>query len=206
MKRKNLIALVLQTLLPLLALAAAAPGAHVLAPATTLLTQQHVAHVQVPLTQHVHYESRPVVTGYQSTVIKPALAAAHTPVIAGLSPAFIHARQIDVPADLPTSTPGIPGQPTPAPDNSTSSTTQSPIGDAPVPPIGDLPTNPPVQPPIGGGGENGTGSDNPLPVPGIPLNAQFIQLSNPSVPVSVAAPVALQANDAFVVQARTLPV
>jgi len=50
-----------------------------------------VAHVQVPLTKTVHYETKPVVTGYSTSIIKPAIASG---VVA--APALAYAPQQQV--------------------------------------------------------------------------------------------------------------
>ncbi|CAL8133822.1 unnamed protein product [Orchesella dallaii] len=70
------------TILPLLAVAMAAPGvllqSGVVSPGAVTYTSGSLLAqtVQVPLTKTIHYENRPVVTGYQTSVIKPAIAAA----------------------------------------------------------------------------------------------------------------------------------
>ncbi len=59
------------------------------APAVAYAHQQ--VQVQVPLTKTIHYESKPVVTGYQTTILKPSIAthAFATPVLA--QPALVAA-------------------------------------------------------------------------------------------------------------------
>jgi len=83
-------------LLPLLfvAVAYSAPAPGGLLTATNPLVQPHyavqaavapVAYTQyvqqVPLTKTIHYETKPVVTGYQTTILKPAIAGFNAPVV-----------------------------------------------------------------------------------------------------------------------------
>lgn len=200
----------LQTLLPLLAAAAmAAPGVLLASNPGAITLTAPALQYQVPLTQTVHYENRPVVTGYQTTVVKPAIASA--PVIAPLAVSGI------------TSNIAIRQLPefTPPPTNSTT-----------PPPIGDAPTLPPLTPPTQAPpSENGTSGDQggqqpPIPIPGIPggfanlfqiVNPTQLQFSSVAIPqqsvvvqqaAPVAAPVAAPAPvaDAVVVEARAAPV
>ncbi|ODN03472.1 hypothetical protein Ocin01_03197, partial [Orchesella cincta] len=208
------------TILPLLALAMAAPGVQVLqsgvlAPGAVTYTSGSLLAqtVQVPLTKTVHYENRPVVTGYQTSVIKPAIASA--PVISGYNPAYL--RQLPEltppppPADLPTF----------APINGT-----NPPADFPQPtPPADFPTPiPGLTPPTttaapGGENTNGSSSDQggqqpQIPIPGSPivvgggslLNTNLFQLPLSVVPQSVVLQqqaIAQPAADAIVVEARS---
>lgn len=179
--------------MPLLAaVALAAPGAHV-------YLQQPALTYQVPLTQTVHYENRPVVAGYQTTVVKPALHSAPL-ALSGIQH-YAYARQIpglEPPADSPI---------TPPPTNST------PIGDAPTPPpFGDAPTLPPLTPPTSAPpSENGTsgdqGGNNPqIPIPGSPiLGGSVVQLVNPAQLSALAVPQAVAVQPS-VVQANAIPV
>jgi hypothetical protein len=181
------------TFLPLLVAAAlAAPGAHV-------YLQQPALTYSVPLTQTVHYENRPVVAGYQTTVVKPALHSAPL-ALSGIQH-YAFARQIpglEPPADSPI---------TPPPTNST------PIGDAPTPPpFGDAPTLPPLTPPTSAPpSENGTsgdqGGNNPqIPIPGSPiLGGSVVQLVNPAQLSALAVPQAVAVQPS-VVQANAIPV
>jgi len=172
------------TLLPLLAaVAMAAPG--------VLLAQPGL--LNVPLTRTIHYQNTPVVTGYQQTILKPALSHAQL----GLSGIAI-ARQIpelppvaDVPAIVPNNTTPAPGPPADVP---------GPPADVPgVPTVPGAPGAPGA--PGGGGGENSTESGDqggggvvpPIPgVPGVLLNnANLVQLVNP-IQLSAVAPQTLQ--------------
>jgi hypothetical protein len=60
-------------LLPLLAAAVVAAPGGIALNALPVQTIQTVQQYQVPLQQTVHYESRPVVTGYSSTILKPSI-------------------------------------------------------------------------------------------------------------------------------------
>jgi len=143
------------TLLPLLAaVAVAAPGVTFLAAQPGL--------INVPLTRTIHYQNTPVVTGYQQTILKPALA--HAPLAySGIAVA----RQIP---DLPTNPAPPADVPAIVPNNTN-----------PAPPA-DLPQIPGAP----GQDNNGTGSDQggaipPIPgVPGVFLNnANLLQVVNP---------------------------
>ena len=54
---------------PAVSYAAAPAVAYAAAPAVTYAHHQ----VQVPLTKTIHYENKPVVTGYQTTILKPSI-------------------------------------------------------------------------------------------------------------------------------------
>lgn len=105
--------------------AAPAVAYHHSAPAAVAYTAQ----VQVPITKTVHYESRPVVTGYQTSIIKPAIAthtvaapvfaqpavvAAPAPVVVAEQPA-VAVQPVAVPA-APAPAPVEVAQPAPAPE------------------------------------------------------------------------------------------
>jgi len=65
-------------------LAATNPLVHHHHPVATYAAAPAIVHHQLPLTQTIHYETKPVVTGYQTTILKPALAThtIATPVLA----------------------------------------------------------------------------------------------------------------------------
>jgi hypothetical protein len=149
-------------LLPLLAAAVvAAPGGIAL----NALPVQHiqtVQQVQVPLQQTVHYESRPVVTGYSSTILKPSIVqqTVAQPLLAQQVVSGLNLRQFEPPAFPPLEPPmGLP--------NNTADYPQFP----------GIPTQPPA----------GNSSDNPTPTlpppPAFPTPSQstpvFYQLNNP---------------------------
>lgn len=152
--------------MPLLAAAAlAAPGAHI------VYQQPALGYAQVPLTQTVHYAAQPVVTGYSTTVVKPALAAPVAPIAVQGTPYYTYqyARQIPgieptPPSDLPQ-VPGAPGAPGGGGSNNGTDDMGGGGGGAPgipmVPgapaPPADLPV--PGAPGQGGGAMNGTGND-----------------------------------------------
>jgi len=61
-----------------------------------------VAQVQVPITKTVHYETKPVVTGYSTSIIKPAVPDLVTPGFAPFSVAAVAPAQFaHVPAPAP---------------------------------------------------------------------------------------------------------
>jgi hypothetical protein len=224
------------TLLPLLAVAMAAPGVllqqGVVAPgAVTYTSGSLLAHqVQVPLTQTVHYENRPVVTGYQTSVIKPAIATA--PLIQGLNPAFLRQLPELTPPPPPAD---LPGGITPPPQNGTNPimppadlpggiTPPSQNGTNPIMPPADTPTLPPFPgaptttqaPGTGNETSSDQGGQQPqIPIPGSPIiaggqvallganNVFQLPLAPQLVQQPIAQAIAQPSADAIVVEARS---
>jgi len=77
----------------------AAPHGVAIAPAATYTVAAAPAVVSVPLQKTVHYENRPVVTGYSTSIIKPAIAtqtfAAPAPVVSFAQPAPVAGLILD---------------------------------------------------------------------------------------------------------------
>jgi len=132
-----------------------------------------VATVQVPVTKTVHYETKPVVTGYSTSIIKPAIAQtlAAAPVLQQVvaQPAVVQqvAQPVAVaPVAGTRQIPSIPNFPSfpPPPGNGSS---DNPGGLPGFPPLPDFPQLP-------GGGGNGTAdAPTPPPAPMIPDIPQF---------------------------------
>lgn len=168
--------------------------------------------VQVPVTKTVHYETKPVVTGYSTSIIKPAIphgfaAAVPLPQVAA-APVLVQGRQLpplpsfpiipqpNATADNPAfpSFPNLPQFPNP---NATADAPQFPT-------ILGFPSFPPVMTPPG---DNETGSQSFLFYPNVfnPLNLISVAQQTIAQPAPVPIAVEQPSQDAVVVEARSVP-
>jgi hypothetical protein len=98
----------------------------------TYAVQPAVAQVSVPITKHVHYETKPVVTGYSSTIIKPAIPSLPIPQLPAVHVAHpapvVVGKQLEVPGIVPDvpEFPEFPFLPPPGTNSSNDSPTQKP--------------------------------------------------------------------------------
>jgi hypothetical protein len=70
---------------PVVAAAPVPAVTYAAAPAVTYAAAPAVAHVSVPVTKTVHYETKPVITGYSQQIIKPAIPYFEAPALQAVS-------------------------------------------------------------------------------------------------------------------------
>jgi hypothetical protein len=171
--------------------------------------------VQVPVTKTVHYETKPVVTGYSTSIIKPAIATGFA-----AAPVAVQGELRQLPP-----LPSFPGFP---PTNGTADAPAFPSlpgADSPqfpalpsFPSFPSAPTTPaPTTPPPGGENTNETGGSSYQQFQTLPVQQSYDfvpYLSNPHNLLSVAQHTFVQpqpaqvavAQDAVVVEARSAPI